>query len=282
MMSFVDSCAKIKKEYGANVIYVVSNDELFVQNIVKISPPTLVIVATSNEQLQEKLRKTGVKVKKIPRQYMPTIGALAHIENLIVDAVVSDMIQDDEKVLFITKGITEDDAFGVLITTDTKNIGITKLRKDIEQRIDVHLMDAVLKLCLEIVEEGRENRNIGTIFVIGDVENVMRYSRQLIINPFHGHDESVRSVYDVDSWETLKEFAKLDGGFITDEKGTIISAGRYFTVDLDVNLQSGLGSRHLAAASISKVTKAISVVVSSSGIIQVFMDGKSIFRMRAH
>ncbi|MFA5771280.1 MAG: diadenylate cyclase [Thermoplasmata archaeon] len=278
-MSFADSCVRIKKEHSVSIVYIASNDEEFIKDVIKNSFPTKVIVAASDKQLQDRLEKIDVNVKKIPQTYMPTISTLAHIENLIVDAVVSDIVQDNDKVLFITKG----DEFEVVIVTDTKDIGITKLRKNIENRIDVHLMDIVLKLCLEIVEEGRENRNIGTLFVIGDVENVMKHSRQLIINPFHGHDESVRSVFDSNSWETLKEFAKLDGGFIADEKGTVISAGRYFTtVDLDVDLQSGLGSRHLAAASISKVTKAISVVVSSSGIIQVFMDGKPIFKMRAH
>jgi diadenylate cyclase len=35
----------------------------------------------------------------------------------------------------------------------------------------------------------------------------------------------------------------------------------------------GLGSRHLAAASISKVTRAIAIVVSESAVVRIFEGG---------
>jgi len=38
----------------------------------------------------------------------------------------------------------------------------------------------------------------------------------------------------------------------------------------------GLGSRHFAAASISKVTEAIAIVVSESAMVRVFAGGKLI------
>jgi len=41
----------------------------------------------------------------------------------------------------------------------------------------------------------------------------------------------------------------------------------------DIELPMGLGSRHLAAASISKVARAIAVVVSESAIVSVFQRG---------
>jgi diadenylate cyclase len=50
----------------------------------------------------------------------------------------------------------------------------------------------------------------------------------------------------------------------------------------EVYLQSGLGGRHIAAASITKQTRAIAVVVSSSSVIRVFKDGLEIYRSSAY
>jgi DisA bacterial checkpoint controller nucleotide-binding len=41
----------------------------------------------------------------------------------------------------------------------------------------------------------------------------------------------------------------------------------------DIELTMGLGSRHLAAASITKVARAIAVVVSESAIVRIFESG---------
>jgi diadenylate cyclase len=42
-----------------------------------------------------------------------------------------------------------------------------------------------------------------------------------------------------------------------------------------ITLSKGLGTRHWAAAAISKVTKAIAIAVSqSSGTVRIFQDGK--------
>jgi diadenylate cyclase len=41
----------------------------------------------------------------------------------------------------------------------------------------------------------------------------------------------------------------------------------------DIDLPMGLGSRHLAAASITKVARAIAVVVSESAIVRIFDSG---------
>ena len=63
-------------------------------------------------------------------------------------------------------------------------------------------------------------------------------------------------------------------GFIVSTDGTVLSATRYFNVSsLDLELHLGLGTRHIAAASISKVTKALAVVVSESAVVRVFNGG---------
>jgi DNA integrity scanning protein DisA with diadenylate cyclase activity len=86
-------------------------------------------------------------------------------------------------------------------------------------------------------------------------------------------------VKDEKSWETVKEFAQLDGMFIVDDSGFIVAAGRYLDVNAkNVELSPGLGGRHLAAAAISKCTKAVAITVSeSSGVVSVYKGGKDVF-----
>jgi DNA integrity scanning protein DisA with diadenylate cyclase activity len=77
--------------------------------------------------------------------------------------------------------------------------------------------------------------------------------------------------------ETIKELAQLDGAFIVSDDGVVISACRYINASTDgIDLPLGLGSRHLAAASITKQTNAVAVVVSESSIVRVFDDGEII------
>jgi diadenylate cyclase len=133
---------------------------------------------------------------------------------------------------------------------------------------------AVTDLAIEIAREGREGRKIGTIFTIGADTEVLRRSRCLILDPLAGHPPARRHIEDPDVRETVKELAQLDGGFIIDGTGTVLSACRYFESTLSRNQQPlGLGTRHLAAASISAATGAIAVVVSESSIVRIYADG---------
>jgi diadenylate cyclase len=134
----------------------------------------------------------------------------------------------------------------------------------------------LLEIAIELSVEGREGYPVGTIFVVGDVKNVLRHSHSMLPNPFRGHKINV---LDDNSKEIIKEFAQLDGAFVISSTGRINSAGVYLDVDpksLDLKLPPGLGSRHIAAAGITKLTKAVSVTLSESGTIRVFKDGKSL------
>lgn len=132
-----------------------------------------------------------------------------------------------------------------------------------------------LELAVEIAREGREGRRIGTLFVIGDVEAVLRESRTMILDPLAGHPPEKRRLTDPALRETVKELAQLDGGFIVSEDGFVISATRFFNADIQgVQVHSGLGSRHIAAASITRRTRAFAVVVSESAVVRLFDGGR--------
>jgi len=133
---------------------------------------------------------------------------------------------------------------------------------------------AVTDLAIEIAREGREGRRIGTLFTLGAEEQVLQRSRCLILDPLAGHPAISRDVEDPDARETIKELAQLDGGFIIGGAGTALSACRYFESTLPQSDQPlGLGTRHIAAASISAATGAVAIVVSESSIVRLYSRG---------
>ncbi|MDQ3236550.1 MAG: diadenylate cyclase [Actinomycetota bacterium] len=140
--------------------------------------------------------------------------------------------------------------------------------------VDSAVLEKTIALAVEIAREGREGRKIGTLFVVGDSEEVMRRSKPLILDPLQGHPEERKQITDPNMRETLKELAQLDGAFIVSEEGVVLSAARYVdTVSDDLDVPLGLGSRHMAAASISKQTDAVAVAVSESSMVRMFDDG---------
>jgi len=133
----------------------------------------------------------------------------------------------------------------------------------------------VVELAVELAREGREGRKIGTLFVVGDVDAVRARSHPLILDPLAGHAAELRSIERADFRETVKELALLDGAFLVDECGTFDAAARYIEVDLGrTAFLPGLGTRHAAAASITRLTNAQAVVVSQSSVVRVFADGE--------
>jgi diadenylate cyclase len=136
------------------------------------------------------------------------------------------------------------------------------------------ILDAMIELAVEIAREGREGRRIGTLFTLGAAYAVLNQSRPLILDPIALHPLAARHISDPNLRGTIKELAQLDGAFVLDNEGFVVAASRYLdTTAKDVEIPFGLGSRHLAAASISKFTGAIAIVVSESAVVRVFQNG---------
>lgn len=145
------------------------------------------------------------------------------------------------------------------------------------RRVDSNILCSVIELGLEIAREGREGRKIGTLFVVGDDTHVVAASTLLILDPLFGHPVSSKKIKDSNLRETVKELSQLDGGFIINDQGVFVSAGRYFyTGQTHIDLPLGLGSRHMAAASITLQTDAVAVVVSESSVVRIFDEGEII------
>ena len=147
---------------------------------------------------------------------------------------------------------------------------------DFSRNLEFKIFESLLSLTIELAHEGREGKAVGTIFVLGDHENVMCLSRQLIYNPFEGHPEEKRSIFNPETRETIKELSFVDGSFVISEQGVVLAAGRYLNVaSKHEEFPQGWGARHAAAAAITEMTKATAIAISeSTGAVTIFKNGK--------
>lgn len=169
---------------------------------------------------------------------------------------------------------------GIVVRFDTKSLKITEETMRELKGFDIRVIERILQIAGEIRDEGREGRKIGTLFVIGDPEELQQYTKQLILNPFKGYLPEERNILSEELKETIKEFAQLDGAFVISRDGIVISAGTYIDVDVsDVRRYQGWGTRHLAAAAITAKTDSVAILVSQSGgKVKVFRHGRIIMR----
>ncbi|WNY24963.1 DNA integrity scanning protein DisA nucleotide-binding domain protein [Methanolapillus millepedarum] len=153
-----------------------------------------------------------------------------------------------------------------------------RLLRECEKRISPETLRSVLHLSLSIATKGREGKKVGTAFIIGDEEEVMSRSHQMILNPYKSQEAVEININRKENWESVMGFSQLDGVFIVSAAGEILAAGRYLDVDTrDLNLEKGLGTRHLSSASITRDTIALAVIVSESGgTVRMYMDGKEV------
>ena len=142
--------------------------------------------------------------------------------------------------------------------------------------VKIEVLERMIGISTELSVEGREGKPVGTLFVIGDTEKVNRMVKPLVLNPFYGYPAEDRNVLNPFMDETLKEFSVIDGGFVIRGDGVIESAGSLIHAPAEFydNLPSGYGTRHSAAAAITKAAECIALCISAStGQVTLFRKG---------
>jgi DNA integrity scanning protein DisA with diadenylate cyclase activity len=274
--------------------------KLLLEEAVKIAKKvnSKVVVVISNEEVEERIDE-GIMIFVAPRSFSMAFDALSYEEDeyeakkRLVDKFIKFSHAGEYiSTMLYFKGVGEEESvIGVIDSESVKGIivadpvrsQIYRMVSECSDRVDSKVIRSVLNLSLNIAQKGREGRKIGTGFVIGDAEEVLKRSRQLILNPYEGHPEKVRNLIEPTTWESVMEFAQLDGVFVINKDGIIVSAGRYIEASVkDLKLREGLGGRHLACAAITRETEAIAVVVSEGGDITVYKDGNELIVINTH
>lgn len=264
--------------YRATFVHLIG-DDLEIMRKLTSDAPRPCLVSTWKDEVITELRKGdgNLKFNVLAHEVTAGINSLNHIRDVVLAAFVEGHFSSNDRVLTITR---LGQHFECVLFFDMRyDESVTRLKKELEDRADIRVIETVLQIASEIAREGREKGHVGTIFVIGDTDRVMKASRQVVINPFKGHPEEDRNILSPTTWETAKEFSQIDGAFLVRENGIIEAAGRYIEVKNPVALPSGLGGRHLASAAVTKETKAIAITVSETGVIRIFKDGEILMRI---
>lgn len=259
-----------------NLVFTASDNLEYVEEALDLSDLPMV-VATSDEDVVDAV---GDRVRAVLRLSDPPTGSfnlLGQLKDILLGAYIEGTVTAGDKVLVL---VSNSDSFDMVLSFNVdEDLELTKLREELADHADIQVLERILRLASDLSREGREGESLGTLFVVGDSKNVLNHSRQVLVNPFQGQIDDDRDILRDEMAETVKEFAQLDGAFVVDGSGRIEAAGRYIETNRRVEVQSGLGGRHLAAASITKVTDAVAVAVSSSGAIRIFKDGEVLMRI---
>jgi DNA integrity scanning protein DisA with diadenylate cyclase activity len=201
----------------------------------------------------------------------------------LLEAVRSDWLRQGADVVALYNGID----IGQDGSEQVDSLSIIHLGEHLERltasdlrQLDTHVpletLRAVVDLALEIGREGREGHPVGTMFVVGDTRKVLSMTRPMNFNPFRGYPNEEKDIRNPAVREQIKDIAQLEGAIIIRRDGVLVAACmRIEAPDKGYTLSKGLGTRHAAAAAVSKATKAIAVTVSqSSGTVRVFQNGE--------
>ena len=204
-------------------------------------------------------------------------SAADDISDASVIAFINNLIDTKGLVVGIVKMRDND---SIIVYDLSTNKAMKKLMECTECA-DARVLRGVLNVAMQIACQGREGKFFGSAFIIGDSEEVMRRSHQLVLNPFEGQSKENCDIVNPKSWETVKSFAQLDGVFVVTGDGTIRAAGRYLDINArDIPVEKGLGGRHASAATITRDTETVAITVSTSGgIIRVFKDGMEMVKI---
>jgi DNA integrity scanning protein DisA with diadenylate cyclase activity len=271
------ACAIAKKTHSKGVLLYADIIEDF-DALAKIAQEKQMdmILATKDEASFLDATSVFKKVLRIPD--VP-LGRVNQIKMAIIQALSKGLVKKGDKWVCLS---------GIPQTKVLDNLLILEFGKEFEiisssdlpvisEIVRPEVFETVLSLALEISIEGKEGRKpVGTIFVMGKHEEVLKFSHPMVINPFQGYPEEERNILDHRLKETVKEFSSIDGAFIFREDGVILAAGRHLDASGEsIEIPLGLGSRHRAAAGITSLTDALAIVISEeTGGVRIFHHGK--------
>ncbi len=210
----------------------------------------------------EKEKVASIELRSVSQQ------RLSQLRSAVLIGLTRGIIESDEK-LCCAGGLPGSNLLDTIVVVDVAKEfqSVLVSEKDIlPKSVKVEVMERLLSIATELAVQGREDKPVGCLFVVGDSAKVSTMVKPLVLNPFYGYAEVDRNVLNPFMDETIKEFSSIDGAFIMRGDGVIVSAGTlvhapaYYYRDMP----SGLGARHSAGAAISMATDCIAIVISAS------------------
>src|SRR4030065_839857 len=148
---------------------------------------SVIIVSREKEELPEDIQNVAKKLN-IPNVNLTRLGK---IKIAVAKGIVLGLFKKGDKIVALS-GVPKfgyPDSIFVIDVGKEFEILTSDFISDVLEDIQPEVFNAVLNLACELAAQGREYRQVGKIFVLGDDEKVMQLSQQMIINPFLGYPE---------------------------------------------------------------------------------------------
>ena len=269
-ISLLKAARQLALEMPADAILLLTETSLDWEAVIEHLSDCKLLVAAQDSALTQKLKEEhGLIVLDIDPGPTPTQERMSLA---LLEAIASEKLRPGADVIALYNGIEAEqgkpehiDSLSVIhLGEHLERLSAQELRK-LDTQVPLETLRAVVDLATAIGREGREGKPVGTVLVVGDTRKVMSMARPINFNPFRGYSEAERDVRDRKVREQIKEVAQLDGAIIIRRDGVAMAACMLLDVPTDnITLSKGLGTRHWAAAAVSKNSNAIAIVVSQS------------------
>lgn len=280
LVSLLLVAARLSHEIQARAVVILSELPYDFQAIKSLLSNGRLVVASDKIEVQTAAREDEIAL--VPLLNEPESRQM-QLSQALLEAIADELLQAGDKVVALYAAFEHDEVDSISVINLGEQLSRLTSRdlQRLETQVPLETLRLVVDLAVEIGREGREGKPVGSLFAVGQHRKVLQLSHEQVHDPFRGYAAKEKQIRDPRVRESIKELAQLDGAFVISSDGVVQAAGRILDAPATgLTLSKGLGSRHWAAAAISKATKAIAIAVSeSTGTVRIFQDGAVVLRI---
>lgn len=272
--ALAEAAVRLASEINADAILALTEtgkncEPLTTEKITHSGKAVKIVVATPNLEAYRKLSKYPyIEPLKLTAR---STGRLSQAHQAIFCGIQKGVLKPGERLVCLAgNGFADITDSLMVVDVAEDELAVGMLESD-------PVLAATVEIAIELGKGGPNGKPVGAAFIIGESKAVLRLSRQMMINPFKNYTANIT---DRVHWDLLKKYAMFDGAFVIDKNGTIVAAHRYLNAKTRVKVPEGLGTRHLAVASMTAATRAKGVTVSGEdGTVRIFELGNVVAKI---
>ncbi len=276
----LDAALYLARKEGASEVLILADGRLPLEALARVPKDIQLIFGVADEELIPYYSHSGLLAILSPGRFT---SAVSRVQYAIFRARAAGLLSADGHVVCASAPAGSKQLNAIFLVDLAKEFEeASEVERYLAERGGrIEILTTLLDVAIEIGMFGIEGKPVGTILVYGSTGQVLLRSRQLTFNPYRGYAKRSRNLMLAEVQESLKIFAQMDGAILIEGDGTVAAAGRYLLVPGgETPILRGKGTRHQAAAFISRETGALAIVVSeTAGRVALFAQGKSVFEL---
>lgn len=280
LASLLNSAKRVAGELKVTAVILLADLPYDFDEVRKLLKPFSLMVASHRQDLSEELKKNAIPFIELSDE--PQTRQV-QITQAFVEAIADGLLKTGDRVITLYASFDREGIDSLSVVNLSEHLARLTSRdlQRLETTVPLSTLKRVVDIALEIGREGREGKAVGTLFVVGNHRKVLEMSHEMVHDSFKGYSRKDRLITSHRVRESVKEIAQMDGAFIISSDGVVMASCRNINAPQEgLTLSKGLGTRHWAAAAVSKATGAIAIAVSqSTGTVRIFQNGVVVLRI---